>query len=695
MPVHHYMLADMIAVSCALGLLGATGTLSGYAVGRLTNVLGFRSRSLAFRLAASVPLSVAILPILGYTIGRWFSLAAVWAVLGVLCGCAAGVAVHGVRKRRPWRVRRELLPFLALILVWLVIAFLSLADLQIEKRAYYSTIAFDHAIRTAVTASVATSGIPAQNPFYFPGQPAPLRYHYFWMIPCALVQWLGAPLVDARSAFIAGTMWCGVALICLIPLYLRLFSPQGAARLRRRSLAAICLLAVTGLDLLPALVMLWLHRKGLVFAVSPSVEWWNNQVDGWIYSLLWEAHYVCSLIACLVGFLVLWSLPPDAGRRSRQLAVLVAGVSWATAAGAGVYVALVFALFGALWISICLVRKWRREAGLLVAAGVVAAALVAPFFLGFPSYGSASGGSTIHLTLRSFYFGELVLSIFGIVHPAQLIVVDFLLLPLNYFLEFGYFFAVAWLVWRGYLARRQPPTRAGLASFTMLAASLLVGTFLRSTATHNNDIAWRGLLLAQFVLLLTAADLPPARGTVKLALAALLVLGAAGVVYDLAILRFYPVLSDAGVLPAIDWMSPDRKFGERTYANREAYEWLRAHTPARAVIQQNPRPVFQDTFYGMYGHRQTVAADPTCGAAFGGDPRGCAAILTVLAPLYSGGSRAFEDACARLHIDVFVARDSDPAWRDRESWIWTRRPVFTNPYVRLFACPATEGSAVH
>ena len=36
----------------------------------------------------------------------------------------------------------------------------------------------------------------------------------------------------------------------------------------------------------------------------------------------------------------------------------------------------------------------------------------------------------------------------------------------------------------------------------------------------------------------------------------------------------------------------------------------------------------------------------------------------------------------------FVAKDTDAVWRDRESWVWSGKPIFANGYVRLFACPA-------
>ncbi len=165
-----------------------------------------------------------------------------------------------------------------------MVAVLSLADLQIGHRLYFSIISLDYSVRTAFTNAISTSGLPAQSPFFFPGHPVALRYHYYWLILPALIQKIGRPFVDARQAFIAGTLWCGIGLISLMALYLRTFSPQGAAGISRRTVIGVALLGVTGLDILPTLLMLWGAHAGLVRGVSPSVEWWNNQVDGWLYT---------------------------------------------------------------------------------------------------------------------------------------------------------------------------------------------------------------------------------------------------------------------------------------------------------------------------------------------------------------------------------------------------------------------------
>jgi hypothetical protein len=687
------MAMDCGAILFGFGLFSLIAFLPGYAMGWWLNVLRFRTRTLPFRLAASAPLALALGPILSYVLGRAFTLAAaelVYALLSIYALYLFARALRGVPRRL---IAAGLAPFLALIAVWLVIALVSLADLQIGRRVYFSIIAFDYSVRTAFTSAIAASGIPPQNPFFFPGHPVGLRYHYFWLILCAVARQAGGPFLDSRQAFIAGTLWCGIALICLVPLYLRVFSPLGADGLRRRSLIGIALLGVTGLDILPALLMLWLSAKGWIGGISPSVEWWNNQVDGWIYTMLWEPHYLCSLVACLTGFLVVWDLPADASRRSRATAGIVAGAALASAVGAGIYVALVFGIFLCVWTLITIAKKWHRETAVLAVAGGVAIALSIPYLTSLTGTGSSgSGGQSLQLTVRAFDLGEIVLRVLRLDRPWQILLGDAVWLPLNYFLELGFFFAAGFLAWSRFRAQRTRLTRAGLAAFTMAATSVAICTFVKSTAHANNDLGWRGFLIAQFVLLLSAADLlageiPRDR---KPLLRVLLVLGVAGVLYDLAILRFYPLLSDAGLVPKIEWLARDGQLGRRTYANREAYQWLRARTPLQAIIQQNPDPVYQDTFYGLYANRQTVAEDSNCGAGFGGDPRECGPVLARLTPLFAAGagSGSFADTCQNLPIDILAAKDTDQAWQDRNSWVWTRTPIFANDFVRLFSCRA-------
>ncbi len=684
----HYLVSDLTGIQAGFAMFSLVAFFPGYAIGWLTNVFGFRTRLLPFRLAASVPVSLAVAPIIGYTVGRWFGFDVVWLVYAVLS--AAAVSSGALRRQaRPLAGFdfRSLWPFAALIGTWMAIATLSLVDLPIGHRLYFSIIDFDYSVRIAFTHSIATFGFPARNPFFFPGHAASLRYHYFWMIACAQVYRLGKPLVDARETFIAGTLWVGIGLISLIPLYLRMFGSASSVLLRR-SRIGIALLAVTGLDIVPALLMVWLNRAGLVGGISPSVEWWNDQVDGWLYTMLWEPHYVCSLVACLTGFLIVWALPPEASRPQRIVSGIIAGMAFASAAGSGIYVAMVFAVFLGLWLVATVARKHWGEAEALAIAGVVAMALIQPFLASLSGSSSrGTGPPPLQLTVRAFTPAEIALRVFGLNQDWQRYAADLLLLPLNYFIELGIFFVVGRMVWTRFRDRKRPATRAELAGFFMVTTSILICTFVKSSVIANNDLGWRGFLPAQFMLLLWATDILSERASRTPLVRLLLVLGLAGVIYDLAILRFYPVLSDLGKVPKIAWLGSDELIGLRTAANRDAYEWLRARTLETSVIAENPEPVYQDTSYGAYGHRQVVAIGHGCSTGFGGDPRECDSLMPALVGLFAGGgTQTLAIACRNLPVSVVIAKDTDTAWRDHSSWVWIDTPIFHNDFVRLFAC---------
>jgi len=280
----------------------------------------------------------------------------------------------------------------------------------------------------------------------------------------------------------------------------------------------------------------------------------------------------------------------------------------------------------------------------------------------------------------------------GLTHGWVVSLANLAVLPVNYFLEFGFFFVAGRLWWQ---RRPRPLSRAQLAAAIMLATSFLVCSFVRSSVIDNNDLGWRGILLAQFVLVLWGVDVitgatGPLAVSTRRWLAVLALLGMAGVVYDIVLLRFYPVAAEGGVLSMLPWMAPDHHLGERNYAQREAYEWLARNSAPDARMQFNPHVDYQDTPAFLYAHRQIVAADEGCLATFGGDMAQCKPILEVLHRLYpKPGQTApagIADTCRSLPIDVLVAKDTDAAWRDPRSWVWREKPVFANAFVRLFGC---------
>src|ERR1035437_2521890 len=229
----NFTLLDLRAAALASALFSLFAFAPGYALGWCTNVLSFRQRLLSTRLLIAVVISVSVFPALSYWVGM-LSVWAIWAVTAVSAVTVVILLVRELRGRWP-RPARVHVGFLLVVAAWVLIAIGSLVDLQMQDRLYFSPTVHDHAVRAPITAAISRSGVRPPNPLFFPGAPVPLRYHYLWYILGSLVDQLGGKIVAPRQALMAGAVWCGIALIALIPLYLRFFDPKGSDAIHRRS----------------------------------------------------------------------------------------------------------------------------------------------------------------------------------------------------------------------------------------------------------------------------------------------------------------------------------------------------------------------------------------------------------------------------------------------------------------------------
>jgi len=171
---------------------------------------------------------------------------------------------------------------------------------------------------------------------------------------------------------------------------------------------------------------------------------------------------------------------------------------------------------------------------------------------------------------------------------------------------------------------------------------------------------------------------------------ALITLGVAGSIYEVCMVRFYPLLSDDLAIARYDWLSPDQNLGRRTYALRQVYEVLKNKLPVDAIVQHNPNSVPGDMFYGLYADRQAAAETSQCGVVFGGDPALCPAVVAPLNNLFASagtvGADGVDVICKDLSIDALVVKDTDKAWADKSSWVWKKQPAIANNYARAFLC---------
>ena len=683
-PAHAFMLGDLCRSVAAFCLFPLFVFVPGYVLAWICNLFEFRHRTAAFQAALSVPLSISLCPIVVYLAGRFFSMAVVWTIFGVVWVWFAAIAIRQARKVRGLSPSAR--PFAITAAIWVVLALFSLVDLQWGKRVYFSTIVLDYSVRTQFIHSITTTGVPPANPFFYPGHAVALRYHYFWLLICSLVEQAAGSFVGPRCAWIAGAVWCGLGLMALVVLYFRLVWYRGPDSFRRRALVGVALLGVTGLDLIPNLGLWGLFAAGMRHAVQASGDWWNEQIAGFTSTALWEAHYVCGLICCLTAFLILWEGMRQGSAARRMLYGAIAGVALASATGSAIYVGFVFAVFLALWTLVLAGKRCWWETAMLAGAGVVALVLFIPY--AHDLSGPASGGPPLQLWVRPFSPIDALFRGAGESRSIGLQVVNALMLPLNYFLELGVFFAAAVIWWRNRRRTGKPLQKAELAIALMVGTSVVLCTFVRSSVIGNNDLGWRGFLIAQFGLLLWTVDVLMERRTAFLT--ALVALGVLGNVYDVLMLRFFPVMADASLVATAGWMAPDHHFGERTYAAREAYQWVSRELPPQARLQYNPEVILQDTYAFLYSNRQIVVGNEGCLSGFGGDPADCPGLLAKLKPYFPKAGQpvpaSMEEMCRGLPIDLVVAKDLDDVWAERQSWVWKEKPVFANDYFRLFAC---------
>ncbi len=677
----------------------------GYVAGWALDLFEFRQRRRILRLILAVPLSIALCPMLSYLLARFLE-PGLWAFYIVVFAACVLLLTKEARRAKLWPFSRYIWVALGLMGLWEVAAIGSMVDLQIGDKLYPPIVAYDHSVRTAMTVAIARH-VPPSNPF-FAHAAAPLRYHYLWLLFCSLP--MKVFHLSPRYVVYSGVVWCGVGLMCVIALGLK-FLLRIQTDIDRKTLLAVGLLSVTGLDILPSLYLrvaghLWLS----------DMEWWNDvQITSWAGSLLWVPHHVGALIACFIAFLLLRH-QTDVHRRWATGPVIVAGMAFASAAGMSVYVTFTFVVAVALWLLALIARKDWLEVTMFVGAGAVAFLWALSYLSGLrgPGVGGAglggpsSGAAFVEVALRPFPLGVLLAQQIGISlrTPFALTVANAVFLPINYALELGFFLGVGVLRLRQLVRGSIAASANELAAWTLVMASFLIGTFLRSSTLSSNDLGWRCFLPAQLILLLwgstmvhdwwfhgsSVAPQPAPPPWVRGALATLLILGILGTAHQVFMLRMFPVLADRGAIRGLSWVTPNRQFGKRAYALRSAYEALDAQLPPSAVLQNNPAT--QDLILHMlYSGHDAAAGNGECGATFGGDPGLCVPRLQKIAELFEFPDGSSLDAtCWEYGIDAVVVEDSDRVWQEPSSWVWSRHPVVANDYVRAFRCGAAADS---
>jgi hypothetical protein len=595
---------------------------------------------------------------------------------------------------------------MAIGLGWIGFVIAALVDVGVGNHLGLSVTVYDHALRSAFVDAVVRTGVPPANPLYWPGHAAPMRYYYFWYVVTAVAARIAG--VTARQAFIASVAWAGFGLAAIVALFCRHFldATEGGANFLRRRWSrvalALALLAVTGLDILPAIA------KALFrLPADADMEWWSgDQVTSWVDSVIWVPHHVAALVCCLFGFLLVWMAKGES-RAQRVGCAAFAGVAFASAFGLSIWVPLAFAMVMIAWIAWVLVweRESRARVPVLLGAGLIAVVALLPYLnelRSAPADAAVGGGSHfLQFGIRRMIDPDALLAFgwFADVARAHPIVsgsvARLILLVPGYFVELGFFglLLVAVVV----AMRRMRLGESARTSVFFVAAALVIGTFLRSTVISSNDFGWRSMLIAQFFLPLLAVRwfegaFGEPRRWVRGVLYATLWIGVAGTVYQQIALRAYLPLEDRHGQPDVAGLA------RRAMALRLGLDAMDRNIPKTAIIQFNTDQPSDFFRYAQMldAQRQIANALPDCATAFGGSAAACPGIQQGVARLFSpGGGGALSAAearaeCERLGVSYLVVTQWDGVWADPNGWVWTLPAAVETGDVRVVNCSAAQ-----
>jgi hypothetical protein len=243
-------------------------------------------------------------------------------------------------------------------------------------------------------------------------------------------------------------------------------------------------------------------------------------------------------------------------------------------------------------------------------------------------------------------------------------------------------------------------------------AILLISSFIRSNVLDINDFGVRSALILQFATLLMASEVllawrshpapatnpegdaeiaftsPPwLRFTAKLAI----VIGVITSIHQAIIFRFTIPIAQAvtHMRPINDPVAAN--ISHNAYISAIGYAELDQTAPRNAIVQ--PNPASPNAFWSLIDdvnidRQRAIASDqPWCGAELGGDPAGCKQMAAAVDALFNGATAdQARTTCRQYKISYLVSRIFDPAWQNKQSWVWTLPPAVSNPEFRALNC---------
>jgi len=663
---------DLVGIFMLLPLWMLVSISQGFLLGYVSNTLGFRSLILYRKMILASMLGLAAMPVIYFIVGSIFKLKSVLYFDCLLILLFAAIVIK--ERKRLFRKRAlGIRPILALSLVtgaWLLIACFNLCDIQLDNKLYISPAHLDFLKHIAVTDAICRTGVPPDNPMFFPGHSQPLVFYYYWHVCAAIIAISANSQFDGRASVLAGTIWTGLVFWLSLMFCGRYFRfVKGTAAALERMLPS--LLLVGNLYILFTIPLAHLLH-------SASVGGWiQDGVGNLLQALLLVPHHVAASVAGILASIILLEATRETDQLRKLAQFVVGGMCLASTIGLSVYVAIGFIATFAAWL---LLAAWRRQSHQVLSfftGGIVGLLLTMPFLLQLV-HGSHHRQFPLELAVRHFELIDISLKAVapGLMqsNPAVLSIFRLIFLPLHYIIGFGFILIGTILYWRN--RSRQPIMEREQLLLTLFLVIMLLGSFLRSTMM-NNDFGWRVLIPAQCACLVwTAHYLVVLQWHLlnrqrRFLLGTAITIGICSTAYD-------------GCLNRIGFC--EQQSGIRVFAIRSMYQALNATTAHDIIIQHNPIAEFfgVEPYFGLYGHHQVVASDDHNGIILGPSKREYASVADEVKSLFSEALplARIKDIASRFGISVLLVKDTDPIWAIPSAPLWQLPIVARNQFTR-------------